>query len=275
MFNGNYVKLDATLRQVAKYPFMEGITKRQVANELVALLGLVGAVLPLKRRYKDIEIVSHKGVLPTDIMFIQGVNNKGDSCDNQGIVMNYASDIYNSVLHSDAAKAACAGETVTSENATAIVSGDTKTVGNFGEILAPAWTTTDIPLEVVQNSYSINGSSIDTSFSSGFVEIAYDSINLDDNGFPLIPDDEPFKQALKYFILKNRVEPEYFRGTVTRQVYNEIDKQYSFYVASAGNSFNMPSPDQMQSIINGLVRILPRDDYADGWKDFNKKNYSR
>ena len=206
-------------------------------------------------------------------MFIHGVNNKGTNCTNQGVVMRYASDIYNSVLHSDYAKSEC-GMTPTDTELVTLYGpaevGDIKVTGDVGTMSLQAWQVQDVPSGAIENSYSINGSSIDTSFPDGFIEIAYDAVKLDDQGFPMIPDDKPFRQAFKYFLLKNAVEPEYFRGNVSGNVYREINTQYDFYVGSAGNSFNMPNPDQMESMINGLVRILPRKNTYDGWKSFNK-----
>ena len=66
-FNGNYIKIDGIIADVQKYPFMEALSKREASHSLVALLGLIGAVLPLKRKFLNIQIVLHKGVLPTDM----------------------------------------------------------------------------------------------------------------------------------------------------------------------------------------------------------------
>jgi len=288
MTNGNYVKISTILSEIRNYPFVEGITQREAAHSLVTLLGLIGATIPLERKYKIIEIKQHKGQLPNDIMYIHGVNNKGPACTNRGIPMRYATDIYNSALHSDAAKAECAGQNVTASNVEEIAEFGEKTVdrvyikyedGQEQGILAGKLSDSDILYSssfyidrgYYENSYSINGTSIDTSFADGYVEIAYDGVKLDENGLPMIPDDKAFRQAFKYFLLKNAVEPEFFRGNVTQMVYAEINKQYDWYVGAAGNSFNMPSPDQLESMINGLVRILPsRSNVDDGWKSFNK-----
>lgn len=274
MFNGNYIKIDTAINEVSKYPFIEGLTRREAANSLVTLLGLIGTVLPLERTYKVIEIKSHKGALPNNIMFLHGVNNKGTNCSNRGVVMRYASDIYNSVLHSDLAKSEC-GATPSNKEMITLYGpadvGDIKVTGEVGTMNLQAFQVANsIPTGAVENSYTINGSSIDTSFPSGFIEIAYDAVKLDDKGFPMIPDDKPFRQAFKYFLLKNAMEPEYFRGNVSGSVYREINTQYDFYVGAAGNSFNMPNPDQMESMINGLVRILPNKNVKEGWKSFNK-----
>lgn len=278
MTNGKYIKIDVILADIADYPFMEGITKREAAHSLVTLLGLVGAVMPLERTYKTIEIKEHKGALPTNIMYIHGVNNRGTTCTSKGIPMRYATDIYNSALHSDALKAQCNGTYVCENDVSNLYGGqlvdlpEVKTIGSEGEMNLQVWQASgSLRSEIKDNSYSINGSSIDTSFACGYVEIAYDAIKTDSNNFPMIPDDKPFREAFKYYLLKKAVEPEFFRGNVTQMVYAEINKQYAWYVGGAGNSLNMPNPDQMQAMINGLVRILPRgENHQDGWKSFTR-----
>lgn len=278
MFNGQYVKIDTILAEIRKYPFVEDLTKREASHSLVKLLGFVGAVLPLQRKYQNVEIKMHKGELPTDIVYIHGVNNKGNSCGNPGVAMRYASDIYHSALHSEEARKVICGDNVTAEDVAKVYpptndgDQDIEGMAAWGEtVLAPALSRGDIPREVFENSYNINGMSIDTSFPYGWVEIAYDSVMTDSEGFPMIPDTASFREAFKYFLLKNAMEPAWMRGQVQRAVYDDINTQYAWYIGQAQNHFNMPSPDQMETLANGLLRILPKaHHYKDGFKSFNK-----
>ena len=271
MFNGNYTKIDTILPTIRKYPFAEGITKREAAHGLIGLLQLVGATVPLIRKYENIEIISHKGELPKDIMYIHGVNYKGDSCDNQGVAMRYASDIYNSALHSEEAKKVACGTSTTGVPLTPVSPGDTKTVGEVGQVIAPINYGNDAQAVSYENSYNINGMSIDIAAPNGWVEICYDSVNTDEEGYPMIPDNQSLKEAFKYFLLKNAAEPAFYRGDVQQYVWNDINTQYNWYVGQSFSSLTMLSPDQMNSLANGLIRILPsKDNYQDGWKSFNK-----
>lgn len=273
MFNGNYININRVIDSLQDYPFMEGLSKRESATKLVSLLGLIGAIMPLERKYEVLEVKQHKGILPTDIMFIAGVNNKGNHPDNRGVAMRYASDIYNSVLHSDSAKAACSGTTLTEAEASSLFGSIELEEGE--SILAAEFAPQKVYASgVVNNSYTLNGVTIDTSFESGYVEIAYDSVKTDSEGYPMVPDNKSFIEAFKYYLLKGKAEPEFFRGKISQAAYSKIEQQYAFYVGQAGNSFNMPSPDQMEMMIQGLIRILPHsNNVTDGWKSFNKPNY--
>ena len=50
-------------------------------------------------------------------------------------------------------------------------------------------------------TYNINNNYIETSTKDGYVQIAYQAIKTDEEGFPMIPDDTKVRMALKYFIL--------------------------------------------------------------------------
>ena len=277
MFNGNYIKIDHILGEVNNFPYMEAMTKRQAAHKLVDLLGLIRAVMPLQRTYATLKIEQHKATLPKGIMYIHGVKNHGLSCDNPGIPMRYATDIYHSRLHSEEAKANCKGESLCPSTFNSLygpkAQGDYKTTGGELEMSLRSWQVEDnIPRQYAENSYTINGTSIDTSMPCGFITVAYDAIKLDSDGFPMIPDDKSFKEAFKFFLLKSFIQPEYIRGNVPQHIYQNIDTEYSWYVGQAENSFKMLNPDQMEAMISGLVRIIPRsNNTSDGWKSFNKK----
>ncbi len=276
-FNGNYIKIDTVLNDISKYPFIEEMTKREASHLLVKLFGLIGATMPLTRKYKNVRIEQHKGELPTDIMYIHGVNNKGNSCDNQGIAMKYASDIYNSVLHTDEAKKVCAGESI--DNTTQVNQIYPPTAPEDQDWIRASQPVFWYPIGSEKrlyndNAYTINSMSIDTSFPYGWIEIAYDSITTDDAGYPMIPDDAAFREAYKYFLLKNAAEPAYYSEDISKQIYEDIQQKYYAYAGAAYGSLMMLSPDQYESMANSLIRIIPtQHDYRDGWRSTNIPKY--
>ena len=274
MFNGKYKKLDTILPQIRKYPFTENLSKREVAHQLVGLLQLIGATMPLERLYANIELSAHKAAIPQGMMYLHGVNYKGLKCTNQGLVMRYASDIYHSALHSPEAKAqACGTSTAVPASGTPVSSGDLKvaataiTDADVVSIVDPKYVNYDL-------SYTINGMAIDSSLPSGWIEVAYDGVKLDDQGYPMIPDDKSFELALRYFVIKEYAEPSYIRGDVTDRVYSHIETQYNWYVGQAFSSLTMLSADQADTMANGLMRIIPQTDLTlDGYKQMNKPRH--
>lgn len=234
MNNSKYVSIKSILYDITRYPFVEGIQPEDIALYLTNLLSLVGSPYVYEKKFSDLEICNNKAKLPCDLIRIDGTRYRLD-CTCDFLPLSYASDIYHSNLHSND----CPDKTCESEY-----------------------------------SYSINNGYIYTSFSEGFIQIAYQGIVTDEDGFPMIPDNVKFKEALKYYILLQYAEPAYFRKEVPRDIYNDIKQNYAWYIGAANNSFNMPSMDQMQSLTNGLVRLFQgMDHHSEGWKNFNKKEY--
>ena len=246
MFNGNYISIKSILGTIVNYPFVEGIAKEDIALYLAEFLRKVGAPISFLDKIDTIDILNNKGDLPNDILYIRGTrvacdglilsNNSTYNCDNkQGYIsLKYASDIYHTGYH-----------------------------------------CTDTGDELDMNAdftYSLNGGRIFTSFKEGCIEMSYKGLMVDDQGFPMIPDDVKVIEALKYYILWKYAEPAYYRKDVPRDIYDDIKTQYAFYVGAAQNSLNMPSPDQMQTLQNGLIRLIRNTQWhEEGWRNFTKK----
>lgn len=236
MNNAKYVSIKTILYDISRYPFVEGIQIEDIALYLNNLLSLVGSPFLFDKKYATIDIKNHKGLLPCDLITIDGTRYKHDESDCY-TALKYASDIYHSIFHCH-----------------------------------------DSPdLTCVSNaSYSINNGIIYTSFSEGILEMAYQGIVTDEEGFPMIPDNVSFKQALKYYILWQYAEPAKYRGEVTREIYEDIKQQYFWYVGQASNSFNMLTPDRAKSLENGIIRLFVNTDFhSNGWQTFNNKEQFR
>lgn len=236
MHNGKYVSIKSVLYEISRYPFVEGIQTEDIALYLTNLLSLVGSPFAFEKKYALLDIKNNKASIPTDLIRIDGTRYRTN---NEGgfFPLLYASDIYHSNILSDTCP-------------------DRDCVSN--------------------ESYSVNNGCIYVSFKEGQIEIAYQGIATDEEGFPMIPDSVPFKQALKYYILWQYAEPARYRGEVSRDVYEDIKTQYFWYVGAAGNDLNMLTMDKMQSLQNGLLRLFQgMPNHLEGWKNFNVKEKFR
>jgi hypothetical protein len=106
------------------------------------------------------------------------------------------------------------------------------------------------------NSYTINDAYINTTFETGEVGLAYIAIPIDAEGFPLIPNDEGYKEAmLKYVVMKLKYA-DYITGRFP--LYKELEVDWHKYCAQARGNANMPSLDTMESIKNQWVKLMPQ-----------------
>lgn len=107
-------------------------------------------------------------------------------------------------------------------------------------------------------TYKIQGQVIFTSIREGEIEIAYEAISVDEEGYPLIPDNSSFVRALELYIKKEHFTILFDTGKITPQVYNNVCQQYAWAVGQAQNELVRPSIDQMQAITNSWNTLIPR-----------------
>lgn len=107
-------------------------------------------------------------------------------------------------------------------------------------------------------TYKLQGNVIFTSMKEGKIEIAYNAMAIDDEGYPMIPDDSSFIKALELYIKKECFTVLFDLGKITPQVYNNTLQEYHFYAGQAQTSLVKPSIDQMQALCNSLNTLVPR-----------------
>lgn len=121
---------------------------------------------------------------------------------------------------------------------------------------------------VVQNCVLIS------SKKEGFVDISFTSISLDEQGFPLIPDNESYKVGLEYFILHKYLEPLWMMGKIQDKVFSYIEQKRHWYLGQAENSMRLQGMDHLESMMNALNRIIINDQaHENFYKKFGEKQY--
>jgi len=109
-------------------------------------------------------------------------------------------------------------------------------------------------------TYELNNDWITLSVKEGKLCIAYLAHPTDCDGFPMVPDDVHFREAITKAIvrrldyLKWRQNPN-DRGL--KALYDHSDQEYCWYIASAQNRAKMPDVDKMESIKNQMLRLKP------------------
>jgi len=107
-------------------------------------------------------------------------------------------------------------------------------------------------------TFDLNNNNITLSVKEGKVCMAYLAIPTDEEGLPLIPDDTSYKLAVKKYLTMKIDYIEWRRGTLAPQVYDHSEREWMWYVGQAGNKAKMPSLDNMESIKNITMRLMPR-----------------
>jgi hypothetical protein len=111
--------------------------------------------------------------------------------------------------------------------------------------------------ESIDPYYTINNSFIKTNFKEGYIMLAYTSIATDPEGFPLIPDDESFKEAVYWYIVKKYWYPKWVVGDIRDRVYYDAQSSWNFYCRQAYASAILPNADQLESLKNKWIELVP------------------
>ena len=111
-----------------------------------------------------------------------------------------------------------------------------KSVSSFKEKCTDAYT------------YRIEGSKIWLSMEKGTIEISYHAIALDDDGFPMLPNDIYFIKALELYIKKFYFKILYDTGDINRFQMADVEQDYQLALAQCVNHLSMPSPEDVANI---------------------------
>ncbi len=106
-------------------------------------------------------------------------------------------------------------------------------------------------------TYGLKNGFIFTSFETGYVELAYWAYPVDENGMPKIPDNPKVIEAVSAYI-RMKIDFKLWRsGRLNGQIYVNSQQEWAWYVGAAATSMKMPTIDQMESIKNQWLRLIP------------------
>lgn len=106
-------------------------------------------------------------------------------------------------------------------------------------------------------TYKLNDNYIYTNFEEGDVEMAYRAIPIDDNGYPLIPDNVKFIKACKAYIAEKQAMKLWIQGKINNQQYNKFEQEVLWYINAADTSARTPTLDEATSWKNIMIRLIP------------------
>lgn len=107
-------------------------------------------------------------------------------------------------------------------------------------------------------TYTVNPPYVDVNIRDGYIMLAYKAIPTDCDGYPMIPDDEDFKEAIFWYINMKLLYPKWRSGHVSEGVYVHAESEWKKKKLAAYANVIMPSVDDMESLKNAWIRLIPR-----------------
>ena len=126
------------------------------------------------------------------------------------------------------------------------------------------------------NTYSLNNSKIFTSFENGKVVFVYKAIATDSECYPMILDSPQLLRAIESYIKYKWFDILNDMDKISDRKLNKAETDYCFNVAQAQSNLQMPSIDEMESLVNSITQILPsRLQHADRFKHLGSQEFMR
>ena len=195
------------------------------------------------RGYNDtppLRVTNYRAQIPCDVYEIRQLAVNGQAA-------RYSGDTYPAILGKT-----CCGQPATTSAVELFLDG-------FDNVFSPQLGA-NLNSYATDLTYSINNDNITLSVKEGDICLSYLAYPLDDEGFPLIPDNVSFKEAVKRYMAMKldyqawRQEPN--NGGL-KALKEDSDREWCWYVGQAGNKAKMPNISQMESLKNQMVKLRP------------------
>ena len=115
-------------------------------------------------------------------------------------------------------------------------------------------------------TYKTQGMVIFTSTKDVDVEIAYRAFAVDDEGYPLLPDNTSFLRGLENYIKMQWFTILFDMGKLSQAVLQNAQQEYAWAAGDAQSEFSRLDLDKAETLFNSFATLLPRNN--EHWKAF-------
>jgi hypothetical protein len=211
-------------------------------------LEFIGAGSQFENFYQDLQIKNHRALLPCNFHSLLGISHKGLP------------------LPINAGTLGTPSDSESSQNAINAIPVDEE---NF-----PLETNRDVT--ELGASYEINNNYLIASFEEDEVLMAYKGVALDDEGFPLIPDNVYYRQAITNYCQMMMDRMGWRAGKLPEAIYRDSQRDWQFFCQGARSAANFPNVDKMESIKNQWIRLKPQINRHDNFfQDLNLREQKK
>jgi len=263
--NGKTVSLKTIVERVyMDFGFNYSLQWSEAAEWAGSILALLKAPVSLQPKFEPIVIAGGKGKLPCDLESITScayLPSGSKITPNSAFVFqdagSYLADVVSiDKINREAVIALSYKEGFNSQN-----------IWNTFPFLIPMRYSTDTMHGAFHNgpwdyntasdyTYKVHSNNIFPNFSEGMVVMAYNAIPIDSEGYPLIPADEKWQNAVKWEIAHKIAFKLFIQDNIKDRVYEKIERDRDWYIQQAGtHTFSL---DEMASLKNSWVRLIPK-----------------
>lgn len=105
--------------------------------------------------------------------------------------------------------------------------------------------------------YMLKPGYIVTNVENGYIKLSYDAIAVDIDGYPMIPDNQSYFEAIYWYVTMKFKYPLYLNGRMPQYIYFDIRNSWNFYRKQAYAEALMPTQDELENIKNTWTKLVP------------------
>ena len=120
-------------------------------------------------------------------------------------------------------------------------------------------------------TYKVQGNVLISSLETDDAELSYQAIDVDEDGFPTLPDNSKFIRALEAYIKQQWFTILFDTGRVSAGVLDNAQRDYAWCVGQCCTEQNRMSIDKLESLSNQLTSLMSVDQHKRGFKNLGAK----
>ena len=126
------------------------------------------------------------------------------------------------------------------------------------------------------NGFAINEGYINfNTIENGYVIISYLGIMVDDDNYPMIPDEVSYKEAIYRYIITKMYYPKMLAGKIPYQIYKDAQQEWFAYAQQAAAKAMIPDLMTLESIVGEWMQLVPQINRANnGFRNLGLANDS-
>ena len=251
--NIQFTNIRRVLDDLLEHPLLRDLTLEQVVRYTLRFVALHGYPQLYQDKIDTVDIKDFRGLLPCDLISIIQVKDlKTDVC------LRSMTDTFTPGLRSKPD-----------------MRNQPKDLLNN---MKPPVDTYIPPMQEYreESSFKTQGRIIFTSFPEGKVEIAYKSIPVDEDCFPLLIDNETYLNALEAYIKVKVFTVKFDTGKIQAGVLSNAQTEYAWASHLLQSEMTMPSVSEMESLTRMMNTLIkPVRQFDNGFKDLGNREYLR
>ena len=238
----DYISINRILDDLQDDPMMSSLTLEQAVRHTLRFNALHGYNKLYQDKQEVVPIHEFRGMLPCDLIRIIQVRDM-----RSGVCLRGMTDSFTPGMRE----------------------------GRKGETFphTPHWPG---PQWAGELSFKTQGRVIFTSFPEGEVDIAYKAIPVDENGFPMLIDNEVYLGALEAYIRVRMFTSKFNQGKISAGVLQNAQTEYAALSRELLSEFTLPSYSEAEAMSRQLTHLLPRvREFDKGFRFLGDREYLR